>query len=270
MWDNIGRVKENQRDMEFIPDARRDSINSVDGAPINESLLVYADCHSTTKGLFAGLILFAFSTTGFIVFLVLSGSPDCDSQMFAVTLNDAIEIMFLLVMIAVSFYLYGWRIARLDVNPNPISFLDDLLLIVCLPSSFSYCILSILPSLTEDYSDPGNVMTQICTMVQVIIQTALIIDGLRRCSDGQHNQVQRPGKNLITFLIVANLSLWLWETMEAKATGEYYHIRKKYYGAELWTIIAHTTLPLSIFYRFHSAVALADIWSSAYKPGDHH
>ena len=120
----------------------------------------------------------------------------------------------------------------------------------------------------------------------------------------QHNQIQRPGKNLITFLIVANLSLWLWETMEAKATGEYYHIRKKYYGAEvtfmqiwsvtdssieniicksyillllqlmfsfqLWTIIAHTTLPLSIFYRFHSAVALADIWSSAYKPGDHH
>ena len=55
MWDNIGRVKENQRDMEFIPDARRDSINSVDGTPINETLLVYADCHSTTKGLFAGI-----------------------------------------------------------------------------------------------------------------------------------------------------------------------------------------------------------------------
>ena len=134
MWDNIGKVKENQRDMEFIPDARRDSINSVDGTPINEALLVYADCHSTTKGLFVGiefssnlksvililryfsrctpnnqicfvgLILFAFSTTGFIVFLVLSGSPDCDNQMFAVALNDAIEIMLLLVMIAVSFY----------------------------------------------------------------------------------------------------------------------------------------------------------------------
>ena len=55
MWDNIGRVKENQRGMEFIPDARRDSINSVDGTPINEALLVYADCHSTTKGLFVGM-----------------------------------------------------------------------------------------------------------------------------------------------------------------------------------------------------------------------
>ena len=49
----------------------------------------------------------------------------------------------------------------------------------------------------------------------------------------KENQVKRPGRNLITFLIVANLSLWLWETMEAKASGEYYHIRKTYYGAEV-------------------------------------
>ena len=54
MWDNIGKVKENRDDMEFLPTARRDSINSTTGAPENEALLVYADCHSTTKGLFAG------------------------------------------------------------------------------------------------------------------------------------------------------------------------------------------------------------------------
>ena len=140
MWDNIGKVKENKKDMEFLPSARRDSINSATGAPENEALLVYADCHSTTKGLFAGkveqtycliapnlelslakysfnnvtiifsinssigLILFAFSTTGFIVFLVLSESPDCKHQELAVKLNDGIEIIILLVMIGVSFY----------------------------------------------------------------------------------------------------------------------------------------------------------------------
>ena len=48
-----------------------------------------------------GLILFAFSTTGFIVFLVLSDSPECDHQRLAITINDVIEIMVLLVMIAV-------------------------------------------------------------------------------------------------------------------------------------------------------------------------
>ena len=55
MWDNIGKVKENRGDMEFLPSARRDSINSATGAPLNETSIVYADCHSTTKGLFAGI-----------------------------------------------------------------------------------------------------------------------------------------------------------------------------------------------------------------------
>ena len=55
----------------------------------------------------------------------------------------------------------------------------------------------------------------------------------------KENQVKRPGRNLITFLIVANLSLWLWETMEAKASGEYYHIRKTYYGAEVAKLIIY-------------------------------
>ena len=97
--------------------------------------------------------------------------------------------------------------------------------------------------------------------------------------------------------------MWLWETLDSKAQGEYYHARKKYYGEQvhfslvsyfsnlykdvvyqknctsylisfiqfqLWTVISHMTLPLSIFYRFHSAVALVDIWSSAYKPADKH
>ena len=117
----------------------------------------------------------------------------------------------------------------------------------------------------------------------------------------QTNQVNRPGRNLITFLIFANLYMWLWETLDSKAQGEYYHARKKYYGEQvhfslvsyfsnlyignnknctsylisfiqfqLWTVISHMTLPLSIFYRFHSAVALVDIWSSAYKPADKH
>ena len=54
MWDNIGKVKENRSDMEILPTTRRDSINSANGSPINEALYVYADCHSTTKGLFAG------------------------------------------------------------------------------------------------------------------------------------------------------------------------------------------------------------------------
>ena len=42
--------------------------------------------------------------------------------------------------------------------------------------------------------------------------------------------------------------------------------RIEFYGELLWTFLSHSTMPLIIFYRFHSSVALVDIWSSAYKP----
>ena len=97
----------------------------------------------------------------------------------------------------------------------------------------------------------------------------MIIDGLRRCSDSRENQNLKPGRNTLTFLIIANLALWLWDTMELKTSG-YSELRKAYYGEDFYTVISHTTMPLVIFYRFHSSVALVDIWSSAYRPGSHH
>ena len=97
----------------------------------------------------------------------------------------------------------------------------------------------------------------------------MIIDGLRRCSESKQNQTLKPGRNIITFLICTNLILWLWETIEAKTPG-YNKARKYYYGKIFWTILGHLLLPLTIFYRFHSSVALADIWASAYQAGTHH
>ena len=62
----------------------------------------------------------------------------------------------------------------------------------------------------------------------------------------QTNQVNRPGRNLITFLIFANLYMWLWETLDSKAQGEYYHARKKYYGEQVhFSLVSY----LSILYR---------------------
>lgn len=39
-----------------------------------------------------------------------------------------------------------------------------------------------------------------------------------------------------------------------------------FYGNRAWKLVEHLTLPLCIFHRFHSAVALAEIWKNSYKP----
>lgn len=39
---------------------------------------------------------------------------------------------------------------------------------------------------------------------------------------------------------------------------------------ELWTLLSHLTLPLALFYRFHSSVCLADMWKAAYEEEESH
>ena len=92
----------------------------------------------------------------------------------------------------------------------------------------------------------------------------MIVDGLRRCSDSIENQIEKPGRNMVTFLIIANMTIYFWDMLESN-TGLYSE-RKEFYGDEFWTFASHMAMPLILFYRFHSSVALADIWSSAYRP----
>ena len=54
MWDNIGKVKENREDMEFLPAHRQNDVNSSDKFTLSSSLAINAYFQSSTKGLFSG------------------------------------------------------------------------------------------------------------------------------------------------------------------------------------------------------------------------
>lgn len=60
------------------------------------------------------------------------------------------------------FFQIYYKISGLEVNPNPISFLDDLLLLICIPSFFMFFSCSILPALTfEDSYQTGNLIANV-------------------------------------------------------------------------------------------------------------
>jgi len=42
-------------------------------------------------------------------------------------------------------------------------------------------------------------------------------------------------------------------------------LQTDYYDGSTWLIVQAFTSPLSIFYRFHSSVCLADIWQEVYR-----
>lgn len=105
--------------------------------------------------------------------------------------------------------------------------------------------------------------------MQVLIQTPLIMDGLRRCSNTKKLRRSKPGREVLMFLIIANVGMWFFYTFSYKSP-ESLDERYAFYGKILWSILGHVSLPLMMFYRFHSSVCFADIWNSAYKPGSEH
>jgi hypothetical protein len=66
MWSNIGKVEENRTNMEILPDSvNPSSVGSANTSPgvspyRNNTLFLSADCHSSMKGLFFGLVRRSF------------------------------------------------------------------------------------------------------------------------------------------------------------------------------------------------------------------
>lgn len=53
-------------------------------------------------------------------------------------------------------------------------------------------------------------------LLQIMIQTPWICDALRRCSNSIENRKKKPGRELVMFLTIANVSLWIYYTFSVK------------------------------------------------------
>ena len=133
-------MEENRHDIQFMPAVDDDDTPN----PLNNSLYIYADCQAAMKGIFVGLTFIVATIIGIIVFFILSGSDDCEDQKTGLMVNEIYECILLSVMILTTLWVYR-QISKLEVNPHPISFLDDLLLFVCIPSFFLYALINIMP-----------------------------------------------------------------------------------------------------------------------------
>ncbi len=68
----------------------------------------------------------------------------------------------------------------------------------------------------------------------------------------------------MTFLLICNLTMWVVYTFEVQKVEDS-PVQQEFFGFFAWTLIQRATLPLCIFFRFHSTVILADIWKNSYK-----
>ena len=146
-----------------------------------------------------------------VCIFVLVQEGGCSDPALAFTLGNWLQISICLVLLAATLYTY-FVMSQFDINPHPISFLDDMLLFCCMPSFFLYAYFCLGPSLFLAF-DAEFFFRNLLIILQVLVQTPMIVDGLRRCCNSVHDQKLMRGRNTLTFLIVVNLAVYIMETL---------------------------------------------------------
>ncbi|CAG5009371.1 unnamed protein product [Parnassius apollo] len=225
------------------------------------------DCSHAHRGLFAGILLIVFTIISLIMFFVLANNSK--------TINDAIFevnicelILYTLTILASTAALKQMRALPYKRKSQAVLGLDTSLLILAQTGMFVYCMFSLIGSHHTMYSNHSTGITgffsEFLSLNQTILQSLFIIDAWwRRCSTSKQRRV-KPGRQLVTFLLVANMAMWAINTLE-KNRAEFRPAHLAFYGPWAWTIITHVSMPLAIFYRFHSTICLFEIWKNSFK-----
>ena len=101
--------------------------------------------------------------------------------------------------------------------------------------------------------------SHLAIILQTLLQTLFITDAAHRSVYTSGQLRRKPGRQVVSFLLVLNLTLWVVNIIQTS------QINVQYYQQWFWPIIMHFSLPLCILYRFYSAVNLYDIWSKSFQ-----
>ncbi|VDD75356.1 unnamed protein product [Mesocestoides corti] len=223
------------------------------------------ECHHAHKGLFVGLLLVMATLVVMALFYVLVQQRDRDYALVLYQITDLVLLSIGIVTVSVA--LYQLRVLHLRKLSEEDAFDDNLLLIGLLGMLF-YDMFLLVPAVEakEEHEGVGSIFVAKATleMVQALLQVFLILEASQRQAGTVDQMVKKPGRTVVTFLLILNLAMWLVKTFELKH-AESYPIYRRHYRGIAWKIITHLSLPLIIFFRFHSTVCLADIWTSAYR-----
>ncbi|UYV83688.1 Otopetrin [Cordylochernes scorpioides] len=252
IWLNIGNTSARRHNFR-----RYSNLNGL--VRYQSNITIRADCHSANKGIFAGIILMVTTLVSIIMFFISYHRKNYYLLCWYIHLFQ--EGILIIVGLTGIIFVYV-KIYNLDYKKNPVTFLDDILLFIPLPFFFVYSVLSIIANFQLGYYPKMSI--DIASVIQVIIQTLCIVEGLRRCSNSNEMRYKKPGREMLTFLIICNVMLWLVSSFEYNSMETIYrHIYFRDY--EFWPYVSHVTFPLMIFYRFHASVCLADMWRCMYE-----
>ncbi|UYV60266.1 OTOP3 [Cordylochernes scorpioides] len=258
MWRNVGKdpvYQVTNNSEESIPRSC---------AGLSSTRHTQVNCVGASKGLFIGLFMLVIVTICLLVFFVLVHHKYY--QMLGNYLSEISHISLLLLMI-IAITVGFFRVRTLQFHFDKREHQFEILLNVAACGLCAYSMFGVMTGIFAEDELISRILillTSVLTVIQVGLQSIFMSDlSCRICHLPEHDRT-KPGREIVTFLLVANLAAWIIYTFEIQKV-QARPTQLGFFGFVWWTIIVRLTLPLSIFYRFHSFISLAEIWKKAYK-----
>ncbi|XP_025831815.1 proton channel OtopLc-like [Agrilus planipennis] len=261
MWKNScqdSQDTDNEVDAMFI---QRDK-----GQRIQRQNKFSVDCAEAHKGMFSGIMVLTLTTTSLIMFFELvSYKQYKDIAVLQVNVWEA--ILFATATVAAVMCIVALRDVGLRTTVVELE-LEHLLLLVTQSGLFMYFLFQVigaaLMGLNKGRGGLMRIITPITALIQSCCQTVLILDAWRRHCTTSSQIRQKPARQLITFLLLVNISLWIVNRIKNNRAFSHPN-QMDFYGVLAWNIITHVTMPLVVSYRFQSTVCFYEIWKKVYK-----
>nr|CAD7393885.1 unnamed protein product [Timema cristinae] len=230
------------------------------------------DCASAYKGLIAGLLVTVISTITLILFFELIRQPKyAELAVFQVNVWEALVLgtsIAVVILCYMKMKTIGLRRQHRDLE------LEHILLFVTQFGVFLYTLFHIIGAYfmmdaANNRWDVLRIVTPVSALVQSLCQTLLVLDAWRRGCSTPEQVGRKPGRQMVTFLLVANMVIWIVNRL-VNNRAESYPEQMEFYGVWAWTIITHMCMPLVVCYRFQSSVCLYEPWNCSHFIRNNH
>jgi len=218
------------------------------------------DWSSSAIGLFLGLLALVTLTITLILYFALVNQENFHLiAVLIINVNDTIINALMVIAIIIGFC----QVRNLQFVQSENE--HDILMIISAFGIFLYAGYTVIAGyLSVDSMEPVIliIVNGTVELIQVNLQLLFIAD-LKQKKVSEKQQVVKPGRQIVTFLVFCNLGLWItynFEIQKVNATPD----QLQFYGFFPWIIIQRITLPLCVFFRFHSTVVFAELWKNVY------
>ncbi|KAK7091221.1 proton channel OtopLc-like isoform X3 [Littorina saxatilis] len=281
MWDQVGhdprrRPKINHEDS--VADIAESPTTPPTPSPVHLTIAVVddddddtmpamkkmsVDCSGSQRGLFNGLFVLVSAVVILVMFFVLAGSP---SSLAAASILSHVTEAVIYILAATATFAASWQMKDMKFSRDRAVGVEQTLALISLTGLIAFGMFNIVAAI---FSPAGTIMavtlvSNILMIFQGCAQALFMLAAMRVSPAHATDARRKPGRQWVTFLLVCNFALWVINTFETQRI-EHNLLQLEFFGSTAWNIFCHVSVPLGIYFRFHSTVCLSNVWKNAWK-----